>query len=48
MKHVVRRGDTLHRIARRHGTTVHRLVRMNPHVAGRPHRIYPGERIRVR
>jgi len=48
MHHRVQRGESLHRIARRHGTSVHHLIRRNPHIAHRPHLIYPGERIRVR
>lgn len=47
MKHTVRRGESLHKIAQRYGTTVHRLIRKNPQVSN-PDRIYPGERIRVR
>ncbi|HEX3016083.1 MAG TPA: LysM domain-containing protein [Desulfobacteria bacterium] len=48
MHHVVRRGESLYRIARRHRTSVHHLLRKNPHLAHRRHLIFPGERIRVR
>jgi LysM repeat protein len=48
MHHIVRRGDTLHKIARRHGRSIIVIIRLNPHIAHRPHRIHPGERIRVR
>lgn len=47
MHHIVRHGDSLHKIARRHGRRVHHLLRINPHLRRRPHLIYPGERIRV-
>lgn len=43
---VVRRGDTLVRIARRTGTTVASLRRLNPGID--PVQLRPGERIRVR
>jgi spore coat assembly protein SafA len=46
MKHTVRRGDTLYKIAKHHGTTVHRLIRKNPQIFN-PNLIYPGQRIRV-
>jgi LysM repeat protein len=43
---VVRRGDTLERIAERSGTTVAVLRRLNPRVD--PVELRPGQRIRVR
>jgi LysM repeat protein len=43
---VVRRGDTLERIAVRTGTTVAALRRLNPGVD--PVQLRPGQRIRVR
>ncbi|MDP4127978.1 MAG: LysM domain-containing protein [Bacillota bacterium] len=46
--HCVRRGESLHKIAKRHGTTVHRLLHKNPHLKHRPHLIYPGENVRVK
>ncbi|MDA8440944.1 MAG: LysM domain-containing protein [Peptococcaceae bacterium] len=45
--YIVRRGDTLHRIAACHGTSVGRLTRLNPQIT-RPDLIFPGERIRLR
>jgi len=45
--YIVRRGDTLYRIATRYGTTVQRLLDLNPHVT-RPDIIFPGEPIRLR
>jgi membrane-bound lytic murein transglycosylase D len=42
--HVVRRGETLYAIARRHGTTVEALMRANG-LEG--HRIHPGQRLRL-
>lgn len=48
MHHIVRRGDSLFKIARHHRTHVHHLLRLNPHIRHRPNLLYPGERIRVR
>lgn len=48
MHHQVRRGDNLHKIARRYGTTVIIILRRNPHLRRRPHRIYVGERVIIR
>lgn len=48
MHHIVRHGESLHMIAKHHRTHVHHLIHLNPHIAHRPHLIYPGERIRVR
>jgi len=46
MYHIVRRGETLHKIASSYGTSVRRLINLNPHICN-PNLIYPGERIRV-
>lgn len=43
--YVVRSGDSLYKIARRHGTSVKKLKRLNPR-AGQ--RIYPGQKIKLR
>ena len=45
--HHVRKGHTLHHIARHHRTTVVILISLNPHIRN-PHIIYPGQKIRVR
>ncbi|WP_041276080.1 LysM peptidoglycan-binding domain-containing protein [Desulfosporosinus acidiphilus] len=45
--HVVRHGETLHKIAKRRGTSVHHLLRLNPKLRRNPNLIYPGERIRT-
>ncbi|AHF08197.1 LysM peptidoglycan-binding domain-containing protein [Desulfitobacterium metallireducens] len=47
MKHRVRRGESLHKIAKRYGTTVHCLIRINPHIYN-PNLIYPGQKIQIR
>ncbi len=47
MYHHVRKGQTLHHIAKHHRTHVHLLIILNPHIHN-PHLIYPGQRIRVR
>jgi len=47
MYHHVRRGQTLHHIAKHHRTTVQVIIVLNPHIHN-PHLIYPGQRIRVR
>jgi LysM repeat protein len=44
--HVVRRGDTLERIAARYATTVDEIVRLNPGVD--PVGLVVGTRVRVR
>ncbi|MEM1307859.1 MAG: LysM peptidoglycan-binding domain-containing protein [Pseudomonadota bacterium] len=49
-KYVVRRGDTLWRIARRHygrGIKYHRIFRANRRKIRNPHLIYPCQRFRV-
>lgn len=46
MKHTVKRGESLYKIAKRHGTSVNRLVQKNPQIRN-PNFIYPGERIRI-
>ena len=46
MYHYVRKGETLHHIARYHRTHVHHLMSLNPHIH-KPNLIYPGQRIRV-
>jgi lipoprotein NlpD len=43
--HVVRRGDTVYSIARRHGLSPHQLIRWN-HLR-KPYRILPGQRLRL-
>ena len=45
--YVVQPGDTLSGIATGHGTTWQRLYEINQDVIDSPHRIFPGERIRV-
>ncbi|KLU60239.1 LysM domain protein [Peptococcaceae bacterium CEB3] len=45
--HVVRRGETLHLIAKRNRTSVTVLLRLNPKLRCHPNLIYVGERIRV-
>lgn len=44
--HVVKRGDTLSKIARRYGSSVKALVRANPNIHN-PNRIFVGQRICV-
>ena len=44
--HIVRAGDSLYSIAMHHCTTVRHLIDLNSHIRN-PHRIYPGERIKV-
>lgn len=48
MGHIVRRGESLHTIARRRRTSVHHLLRLNPRLRRHPNLIYPGEWIRTR
>ncbi|AFV03155.1 hypothetical protein UNSWDHB_1540 [Dehalobacter sp. UNSWDHB] len=48
MHHQVHKGDNLSKIARQHGVTVIILLNLNPHLRKRRHRIYVGERIRVK
>ena len=43
--YVVKAGDTLWEIARRHGTTVQRIIELNPRL--NPDLIYPGDVIRL-
>ncbi|HZK55969.1 MAG TPA: LysM peptidoglycan-binding domain-containing protein [Desulfosporosinus sp.] len=45
--HSVRKGNTLHHIAKHHRTTVVILISLNPHIRN-PHMIHPGQKIRVR
>jgi FOG: LysM repeat len=47
MYHHVRKGETMHHIAKRYRRHVHHLISLNPHIHN-PHMIYPGQRIRVR
>lgn len=47
MYHYVRKGQTLHRIAKRYGTCIYTLMRLNPNLRN-PNLIYPGQKIRVR
>lgn len=46
MYHYVRKGQTLHHIAKHYRTCVDQLIRLNPHIRN-PHLIYPGQKIRV-
>lgn len=46
MHHTVRRGDCYYKIAKKHGKTVYQLICLNPHIRN-PHRIYPGQKVRV-
>jgi nucleoid-associated protein YgaU len=46
-EHVVKRGDTLSKIARKHKVTVERLVRANAHEISDPDLIHPGQVIRI-
>lgn len=46
MYYVIRPGDSLHSIAVKYGTTISHLMALNPQITN-PHRIHPGERIRV-
>ncbi len=46
MGYMVRRGDSLHKIARKTGTSTERLIRLNPQISN-PNRIYPGQMIRT-
>lgn len=45
--YVVKKGDTLARIARRKGTTTDALLRANPSLKKNPHRLRPGQKLRV-
>ena len=46
-EHVVKKGDTLTKIARKHKVTVQRLVRANAHEISDPDLIHPGQVIRI-
>ncbi|MDR3601508.1 MAG: LysM domain-containing protein [Desulfosporosinus sp.] len=46
MYYIIRRGDSLHKIANHYGTTVSNLMDLNPNIHN-PNQIYPGERIKV-
>ncbi|TGE33571.1 LysM peptidoglycan-binding domain-containing protein [Desulfosporosinus sp. Sb-LF] len=46
MHHIIRRGDTLHKITKRLGKPIHHLILLNPHVYN-PNRIYLGQKVRV-
>lgn len=46
MTYVVKSGDTLHSIARRHGTTVGRILQLNPQIKN-PNLIFPGQVIQL-
>ena len=46
-EHVVKKGDTLTKIARKHKVTVERLVRANAHEISDPDLIHPGQVIRI-
>ena len=46
-EHVVKKGDTLSKIARKHGVSVDRLVRANAHEISDPDLIHPGKVIRI-
>ena len=45
--HYVRKGNTLHHIARHHRTTIVILISLNPHIRN-PRMILPGQKIRIR
>lgn len=45
--YIVKKGDSLYKIARRHNMTYTRLIALNPDVVGRKY-IYPGQKIRVK
>ena len=46
-EHVVKQGDTLTKIARKHKVAVERLVRANAHEISDPDLIHPGQVIRI-
>ena len=46
-EHVVKPGDTLTKIARKHKVTVDRLVRANAHEISDPDLIHPGQIVRI-
>ena len=46
-EHVVKKGDTLTKIARKHKVAVDRLVRANAHEISDPDLIHPGQVIRI-
>ena len=46
-EHVVKKGDTLSKIARKHKVDVDRLVRANAHEISDPDLIHPGQVIRI-
>ena len=46
-EHVVKKGDTLTKIARKHSVDVDRLVRANAHEISDPDLIHPGQVIRI-
>ena len=46
-EHLVKKGDTLTKIARKHKVTVDRLVRANAHEIADPDLIHPGQVVRI-
>lgn len=46
-RYVVKKGDTLYSIAKRHGTTVQDLLRINPDISD-PNRIWIGQNITIK
>ena len=46
-EYVVKKGDTLGSIARRKGTTTDALLKANPSLRKNPHRLRPGQSIRI-
>jgi nucleoid-associated protein YgaU len=46
-EHVVKKGDTLSKIARKHNVGVDRLVRANAHEISDPDLIHPGQVVRI-
>jgi nucleoid-associated protein YgaU len=46
-EHVVKKGDTLTKIAKKHKVDVDRLVRANAHEISDPDLIHPGQVIRI-
>jgi len=45
--HVVKKGDTLSKIARAYGTSLTKILQLNPAITN-PNKIYVGQKIRIR